>query len=216
MTISLWVKWEAITDDAHLFDFGNGADNIKIKNDQDEHAAARAHAGHSAATTKTVEASNYIDTLLTSCLRRIQTTTTTRGRLALLHRRRLEPSSAKRTGRTTSRATSSVDGHLAVAPLRPPRSSASLRLVRTMLLLGPALPLNRPHRPQWPSVRCRDFQSLHDPPIPADLQLRRPLLPTDRHADNAASPRRPRASPSPQGFKFVASLWIFRWCACTS
>ena len=36
MTISLWVKWEAITDDAHLFDFGNGdvSDNIKIKNDQ--------------------------------------------------------------------------------------------------------------------------------------------------------------------------------------
>ena len=36
MTISLWVKYEAITDDAHLFDFGNGdvSDNIKIKNDQ--------------------------------------------------------------------------------------------------------------------------------------------------------------------------------------
>ena len=36
MTISLWVKWEAITDAGHLFDFGNGDtnNNIKIKNDQ--------------------------------------------------------------------------------------------------------------------------------------------------------------------------------------
>ena len=36
MTISLWVKWEAITDGGHLFDFGNGDtnNNIKIKNDQ--------------------------------------------------------------------------------------------------------------------------------------------------------------------------------------
>ena len=36
MTISLWVKYEAITDAGHLFDFGNGDtnNNIKIKNDQ--------------------------------------------------------------------------------------------------------------------------------------------------------------------------------------
>ena len=36
MTISLWVKWEAITDTGHLFDFSNGDtnNNIKIKNDQ--------------------------------------------------------------------------------------------------------------------------------------------------------------------------------------
>ena len=66
MTISLWVKWEAITDDAHLFDFGNGdvSDNIKIKNDQTTNTLQLelTQGIDSAATTKTVEASNYIDT----------------------------------------------------------------------------------------------------------------------------------------------------------
>ena len=66
MTISLWVKWEAITDDAHLFDFGNGdvSDNIKIKNDQTTNTLQLelTKGIDSGATTKTVEASNYIDT----------------------------------------------------------------------------------------------------------------------------------------------------------
>ena len=66
MTISLWVKYEAITDDAHLFDFGNGdvSDNIKIKNDQTTNTLQLelTQGIDSAATTKTVEASNFIDT----------------------------------------------------------------------------------------------------------------------------------------------------------
>ena len=66
MTISLWVKWEAITDAGHLFDFGNGDtnNNIKIKNDQTTNTLQLelTQGIDSAATTKTVEASNYIDT----------------------------------------------------------------------------------------------------------------------------------------------------------
>ena len=66
MTISLWVKYEAITDAGHLFDFGNGDtnNNIKIKNDQTTNTLQLelTQGIDSAATTKTVEASNYIDT----------------------------------------------------------------------------------------------------------------------------------------------------------
>ena len=66
MTISLWVKWEAITDAGHLFDFGNGDtnNNIKIKNDQTTNTLQLelTQGIDSAATTKTVEASNFIDT----------------------------------------------------------------------------------------------------------------------------------------------------------
>ena len=63
MTISLWVKWEAITDAGHLFDFGNGDtnNNIKIKNDQTTNTLQLeiTQGIDSAATTKTVEASNF-------------------------------------------------------------------------------------------------------------------------------------------------------------
>ena len=66
MTISLWVKYEAITDAGHLFDFGNGDtnNNIKIKNDQTTNTLQLelTQGIDSAATTKTVEASNFIDT----------------------------------------------------------------------------------------------------------------------------------------------------------
>ena len=66
MTISLWVKYEAITDGGHLFDFGNGDtnNNIKIKNDQTTNTLQLelTQGIDSAATTKTVEASNFIDT----------------------------------------------------------------------------------------------------------------------------------------------------------
>jgi len=66
MTISLWVKYEAITDAGHLFDFGNGDtnNNIKIKNDQTTNKLQLeiTQGIDSAAQTKTVEASNYIDT----------------------------------------------------------------------------------------------------------------------------------------------------------
>ena len=66
MTISLWVKWEAITDTGHLFDFSNGDtnNNIKIKNDQTTNTLQLelTQGIDSAATTKTVEASNFIDT----------------------------------------------------------------------------------------------------------------------------------------------------------
>ena len=84
MTISLWVKYEAITDDAHLFDFGNGDtnNNIKIKNHQTTNKLQLeiTQGIDSAATTKTVEASNYIDTdpfdvtnvLFTTRLERVQ------------------------------------------------------------------------------------------------------------------------------------------------
>ena len=66
MTISLWVKWEAITDTGHLFDFSNGDtnNNIKIKNDQTTNTLQLelTQGIDSAATTKTVETSNFIDT----------------------------------------------------------------------------------------------------------------------------------------------------------
>ena len=66
MTISLWVKYEAITDAGHLFDFGNGDtnNNIKIKNDQTTNMLQLelTQGIDSAAITKTVEASNFIDT----------------------------------------------------------------------------------------------------------------------------------------------------------
>ena len=66
MTISLWVKYEAITDAGHLFDFGNGDtnNNIKIKNDQTTNTLQLelTQGIDSAATTKIVETSNYIDT----------------------------------------------------------------------------------------------------------------------------------------------------------
>ena len=65
MTISLWVKYEAITDAGHLFDFGNGDtnNNIKIKNDQTTNTLQLelTQGIDSAAITKTVEASNFID-----------------------------------------------------------------------------------------------------------------------------------------------------------
>ena len=66
MTISLWVKYEAITDGGHLFDFGNGDtnNNIKIKNDQTTNTLQLelTQGIDSAAITKTVEASNFLDT----------------------------------------------------------------------------------------------------------------------------------------------------------
>jgi len=66
MTISLWVKWEAITDDGHIFDFGNGEtnNNIKIKNDQTTSTLELeiTQGIDSAATTRSVDASNFIET----------------------------------------------------------------------------------------------------------------------------------------------------------
>jgi hypothetical protein len=126
MTISLWVKWEAITDDAHLFDFGNGdvSDNIKIKNDQTTNTLQLelTQGIDSAATTKTVEASNYIDTdpfdvtnvLFTTRL----TTTTTRlykdGVLASYINTGFEPSVLTRSKHVLGKAFGSnrFQGHI--------------------------------------------------------------------------------------------------------